>query len=472
MKSNEGLNFAGGTFPGSPLPFHGHNENLGWTSTVNRPDLIDIFELTINPENDNQYRLDGEWVDLEQREAAMTVHLWGPFAWRARQDTLWSRHGPVLRTPTGTFALRYATMGTVGYMEQQLRMVKARTLDEFVTALRLNHQGSTNKVYADQSGNIAMFYGARMPKRVPGIDYSGLVPGDRSDLIWTEFAGVDEMPKVINPQAGFITEANSTPFLVTGGSDDPKRGDYPAEYGIEDRMTNRAFRAIELFRNAQEFSLEEFSATKFDYTYHPDSEALTEIRSILALDFSKDEKLTSAQRTLRGWDLTAHPDSTLAALALMTAQEIVMTKDAGGTPDLAAIFEGVVDWLLKHHGTVEVPWGKVNRLIRGNVNLPLTGGPDTLRAVYGERQDDGTLRMVAGDGLIMLVEWDQEGTLQSQSVHHYGSAVGRPTSPHYANQAPLFAKHELKSVPFSDQDLANTAFEIYQPGERTPKVAP
>ena len=42
VESGEGWHFAGANFPGSPFPFLGHNENLGWTNTVNTPDMIDI----------------------------------------------------------------------------------------------------------------------------------------------------------------------------------------------------------------------------------------------------------------------------------------------------------------------------------------------------------------------------------------------------------------------------------------------
>ena len=46
VHSKAGWNFAGATFPGAPYPLLGHNRTLGWTNTVNRPDLIDVYKLT------------------------------------------------------------------------------------------------------------------------------------------------------------------------------------------------------------------------------------------------------------------------------------------------------------------------------------------------------------------------------------------------------------------------------------------
>jgi acyl-homoserine-lactone acylase len=63
MHSDEGLDMAGVLFPGSPFILMGHNRNLGWTNTINRPDLIDVYKLTLNDKGD-QYKLDGQWRPL------------------------------------------------------------------------------------------------------------------------------------------------------------------------------------------------------------------------------------------------------------------------------------------------------------------------------------------------------------------------------------------------------------------------
>ena len=51
--SEEGLDITGGLFPGTPVILHGFNRHLGWANTVSKPDLTDIYRLTINPDNAN-----------------------------------------------------------------------------------------------------------------------------------------------------------------------------------------------------------------------------------------------------------------------------------------------------------------------------------------------------------------------------------------------------------------------------------
>ena len=60
--SEEGLNITGGLLAGAPCILHGVNEHLGWAHTVNFCDRLDVFQLEMNPENSNQYKLDRKSV--------------------------------------------------------------------------------------------------------------------------------------------------------------------------------------------------------------------------------------------------------------------------------------------------------------------------------------------------------------------------------------------------------------------------
>jgi len=79
VHSQQGWDAVGGLFPGSPVIIHGHNRDLGWAFTVNQADWVDVYLLETNPEDPNQYRFDGQWLELERRTAPISVKLLGRF---------------------------------------------------------------------------------------------------------------------------------------------------------------------------------------------------------------------------------------------------------------------------------------------------------------------------------------------------------------------------------------------------------
>jgi acyl-homoserine-lactone acylase len=85
VESGKGWHVAGGFFPGAPFMLHGHNATLGWANTVSKPDLVDIYRLTINPANKNQYKLDGQWKDFDKRYVTLRVKLLGPIVLPVKQ---------------------------------------------------------------------------------------------------------------------------------------------------------------------------------------------------------------------------------------------------------------------------------------------------------------------------------------------------------------------------------------------------
>jgi acyl-homoserine-lactone acylase len=130
-------------------------------------------------------------------------------------------------------------------------------------------------------------------------------------------------------------------------------------------------------------------------------------------------------------------------------------------------YQRTIENLMENFGRVDVPWGEVNRLIRGDVDLALGGGPDLLHAIVGRFQEDGRLRGYVGDSYVLLVRWDADGQVHSFSIHQYGSATLDENSPHYADQSPLFASRQLKPVWFDEADIRANLESEYRPGEET-----
>jgi penicillin amidase/acyl-homoserine-lactone acylase len=120
--------------------------------------------------------------------------------------------------------------------------------------------------------------------------------------------------------------------------------------------------------------------------------------------------------------------------------------------------------LKARYGRLDPAWSEVMHFRRGALDLPIDGGPDIFRAVYGEKGKDGAYTAVGGDTLIMFVDWDKTGRVSSESIHQFGSATLDASSKHYADQAPLFARMETKPVLFWRTDQDGKMLETYTPG--------
>ncbi len=467
--SQEGLDIYGGTFPGGPVIFNGFNRNLGWANTVNNPDLIDVYQLTINPDDDNEYLMDGEYLAFEQQTAFINVALWGPFAFPAERTAYRSVHGPVLKTEHGVFAIRYAGMSELRQLEQYRRLNKATDFEEWSAAMSMVALPSINYIYADKDGNIAFVYNGQFPQRAQGWDWSIDLPGDRSDLIWDSYHPYADIPKLINPSSGILFNANNSPFRATNGTDNLSRESFDPTFGLQDDDTNRSLRLMELTQDLRPISRDRLLQIKFDKTYSKHSIVAQVIAEILAEDWSADSTLSNAAEHLRAWNLATDAGNRHAALGVLTTMGHVTRSLTGKEPDSASVsFKKAVRLLMAAYGRIDPAWGELNRIVRGEVNLPIGGAPDILRAVYpGGELVDGKLQAAAGDTLIILVEWSENGSVKGSTIHQFGSATLDVNSRHYADQVALFVAEKFRPVLLDRAEIEADASAIYRPGENS-----
>jgi penicillin amidase/acyl-homoserine-lactone acylase len=170
---------------------------------------------------------------------------------------------------------------------------------------------------------------------------------------------------------------------------------------------------------------------------------------------------------LRGYDMTAKAESRGAALAIATALPVVIPTFSGKPrPDPVPYFRKAAATLMKHYGRLDPTWGEVNRFRRGAIDEPASGGPDTLRAIESTAEPDGDGKFVAnkGDTLIYFVEWDKAGRVSAQSIHQFGSATLDASSPHHADQAPLYLREEMKPVWLDEAEVRQHLEREYRPG--------
>jgi len=469
VKSEEGWDMIGGLFPGTPLVSLGANPDLGWAITVNKPDVADIYKLTVNDaEAPTKYLMDGSWRELEREEITIRVKLFGPFSLPVKQ-TIWrSVHGPVFDTDRGFFALSFAGDRNVKAVEQWFKMNKARNFEDWQRAMAVQGIPSFNFIYGDKEGNIGYFYNAIVPKRAARWDWSKVAPGDRSDLLWRGTYPFATAPTVINPSTGYVVNSNHTPFESTSAPDKPRREDYPAHYGISDIVTNRGLRAQALYGGDDAISSEDFVSYKMDAVYDPDSAIMTHLRGLAANpEISGNPVFAEALALFADWDGRVALDTRAAGLAIRATQLVggLQMRGEGEVPDHGEALAQAIEEYMQGFGRIDPEWREVNRLKRDSVDLPLTGAPDVLRAIYSvENPADGSLAAIAGDSYILYSDWDENGVQTVQTVHQYGSATQDLTSVHYADQTDLFAAEAFKSPALKLEDLLEEATRDYRPG--------
>jgi acyl-homoserine-lactone acylase len=145
---------------------------------------------------------------------------------------------------------------------------------------------------------------------------------------------------------------------------------------------------------------------------------------------------------------------------------------------LAAALDSALASLKRDWGTWQVPWGKVNRLQRyddvdpragfrdANRSVAVPGVPGWLGAVFtmytvpadSQRSHYG----VAGGTYISAVELGPK--VRAVAVHVFG-ASDNPASPHFFDQAPLFARGEMRPSWLTLDDIKAHLERAYRPGE-------
>lgn len=474
ISSAEGWNLEGGLIPGSPVLLAASGPNSGWGISANRPDLVDIYQLKPNPANPNQYWFDGAWRELEVREARIVTRLWGPIRVIVRRPLLRSIHGPAFRGRGGLYALRYAGQDNLKGIDAFFALNKAQDLNSFTAVLASGDIPSLSFVYADRTGRIAAIYNGTFPNRPAGYDWTRPVPGDVSADLWTSYLPFSAVPQTIAPQSGFVIAANATPFRVTSDPYNPKPEAFAATMGIETGLNNRARRGLALLPAARTLTDEAFRAFKFDNCFAADSDFAAIVKDLAERNYAGEPLLEEAGEDLRRYNLCTDARNRGAALAVLTAAPLLRASaNSMPRPDPVATLRNSAGLLLSHFARLDPEWGEVNRLRRDNLDLPLSGAPDALRTIeLANRKTVESMTAEAGDSFVLFSTWQRNGAWQAQSIVPYGNSRNSGTN-RYDNQAVLYAREQLKSVPLDPSSLLAQATAIERPGRTPPQaVAP
>jgi acyl-homoserine-lactone acylase len=463
-------NMYGASLIGIPSLILGFTDFISWTHTVNTIDNTDLFEIQ---KQDNNYMLDGEYIPFEahtyslkelQEDGTTTVHEY------TQKKT---RHGIVINEMADkVIAIRFAQMDDfTPFIEQYDLMAKAKNLEDVKSALALKQMPFLNTVYADKDGNIMHHFGGLVPKKNGDWDkWQGVVSGDSSADIWTEYYESDELPMVINPPSGWLQNANDPPYVNTVPT-----VLNPEEFESHIAPLNMAFRpqrAARLLYEEDNISFDRLVELKHDNK----AELALRLRDdLLALkEITTDSLVLASIDVMTKWDGSYDRDSKGAIFFMEFTNTIYTEKQIGirdmdsflkrkwsfddpiNTPDGFVDNEEVIDIIRKAAGnhltkypTLEIPYGGYYKLKMGHLEYSGTGGPQHLgvfRIMHARPDKEGKYVGYFGDTFVLVVEMGEE--IQAKGLLTYGNSSD-PESKHYGDQLEMFSKNELRDIWFT-----------------------
>lgn len=514
-------NVAGFTFAGVPGVIIGHNDKIAWGVTNLGPDVMDLYVERVNPDNPNQYEVNGEWVDFETRTERIQVVGGEPIDVTVRL----TRHGPVISESFGplknentdnipdfvpfkeragielperyVIALKWTALSPSTPFEAIWGFNRAQNWEDFREAAKSFHVPAQNLLYADVEGNIGYQMPGDIPMRANG-DGSLPVPGWTDEYEWTGFIPFEELPYTFNPPEGYIVTANNRcqPW------DDPHFITRDWDYGF------RAQRIVDMIEKAP---------GKIDIAYIQsmqgdsfDANGPTYVPLLLQLDELSDVE-TKAQSLLENWDYQDRADSAAAAVFNAFWRHLLQNTFDDDMPDKRNFPEGSSRWnevmrrldenspwwdnktttdiresrsdIIRksfEQGVAELQdifgkdlakwnWGEMHTSTFKNSTLGESGVPP-IEALFNR----GPFPTSGGESIVNATGWSVQegyetnslpsmrmivdlGNLNNSLTVHTTGQSGHAYHPHYADMAPLWATIEYYAMLWDEETVTADA---------------
>lgn len=451
------INAYGATLVGFPVLTIAFNDNLGWTHTINTHDGWDAYEL---PLANNGYRFNGKIRSFDREEKVLKVKEKNG---NLRSESLVVRrsvHGPILTEKQGkAIALRVVGLDKPAALQQWWDMARSKNFSEFETALKRLEIPMFTVMYADREGHIMHLFNGQVPIRKKGDFkyWSGTIPGNTSETLWSKNHPYADLPRVVDPPSGWLQNTNDPPWTTTFPS--PIAPDkYPAYMAPRGPMDLRSQRSAKMLLEDEKISFDELMQYKHSTQVELADRLLDDLIPVAR---QGSEKARRAAEVLATWNRKVDADSRGAVLFAFWKQAMdddrlfakpwsedapLTTPDGLANPaEAVQVLEATANKVEVTYGALDVAWGEVFRL-PGVANLPANGGDGDLgvfRSVWFAPGKDNRFQAVGGDSFVAAIEFSNP--VKARALNSYGNAT-QPGSPHAGDQLQLFARQELRPV--------------------------
>jgi penicillin amidase len=288
----------GASFPGRLGIAFGQNNDVAWSFTNTMADVMDLF---IERLDGDTYEFEGERRPLELVEEEITVRgRSDPFRLVARL----THHGPIVNDalradPSEPLALAWTALDAPCVTEATLRVLEVTSGPELVASVEPHNAPVSNLLWADRHGSIGYKTIGRVPVRRGGCPDLPK-PGWTGEHEWDGWIPFDDLPELIDPEAGYLVTANNriTP------------DDYPHHITSDWLDGFRARRIEDVLAAGDQHDLDGFAALQTDMLSLPGLETAHRLARLRP----RDQRETVAIERLRSWDGQMSPNSIAATI--------------------------------------------------------------------------------------------------------------------------------------------------------------
>jgi penicillin G amidase len=214
-----GLSLTGISFVGVPGIVMGHNDRIAFGVTSGLVVQTDTFIEVLNPENQYQYKHNGQWKDMEVRDETILVRQSSGELAPQNFKVCRTVHGPVVQWAlynhqAFTRCCANSKLEITSYM-RLLDANRVSSVEDFREPIR-SVASSLNFTVADVEGNIGHFLSGRLPRRHPSHDYRLPILGT-GEYDWQGMDIATDKVMCINPPEGWVGNFNNKPTVSVPG---------------------------------------------------------------------------------------------------------------------------------------------------------------------------------------------------------------------------------------------------------------